>query len=166
MKIKNIFRAAAGAVLSLLGFSGCDLIGHIVAPVCEYGMPHADYKVVGEVKDQDGNPIKDLQVKYRHFMGTYTDEQGQEQENWLEQDLTTDENGKVNSSVNDWETDMRNIEIHLVDVDGEANGLYDTKVLKDDDLSISKKEDPNSSWHVGTYTISFSASLNNKLAGE
>ena len=168
MKSKNIFRVIAGAILSLLGFSGCDIIGSIINPVCEYGCPHADYKIIGEVKDQDGAPIKDLKVKYRHYLGTWSNEQGEEEENWYEQEFTTDANGKVNDSVADWDAfqEEKRFEVHLIDVDGEANGLYDTKVLAGDDLTVVYKDDKDGGWHVGDYTISFSATLTNKLAGE
>ena len=170
MKSKNIFRIIAGAILSLLGFNSCEMLGDIFLPRCEYGSPHADYKIIGEVKDQDGNPIKDLQVKYRHFQGTWTNEQGEEQEEWFEQEFVTDENGTVHSFLGDWRPiyseDMKRIEVHLIDVDGEANGLFDTRVLTGEEVNVSLKENKKDTWNTGTYTVSFSATLTNKLAGE
>lgn len=165
-KFRNIFRTVAGAILSLLGFSGCDMIGDIILPRAEYGMPHADFKLVGEVKDQDGNPVEGIQVKYRHLEGTWTDEQGQEQQNWIEQDFVTDKDGKVDSATNDWLMNADGIELEISDIDGEKNGLFDTTVIEHDKLSISYVEDKESTWHLGSYTIGFSASLNDKLAGD
>ena len=46
-----------GGVLTLLGFSGCEELGIMR---CEYGQPLADYKLIGDVKDTKGNPIKGI----------------------------------------------------------------------------------------------------------
>ena len=43
-----------GSLLTLLGFSGCERIGIIR---CEYGVPNADFKLVGDVKDAKGTGI-------------------------------------------------------------------------------------------------------------
>jgi putative lipoprotein (rSAM/lipoprotein system) len=163
-KFRNLFRTVAGAILGLLGFTGCDLIGGIVNPVCEYGMPTADFKLVGEIKDQDNNPIEGLKVKYRHLNGSWTDEDGQVQEEWIEQEFFTDKDGKVDAAVtNDWSMHSDGIQLEISDVDGEKNGLFSTTVLEGDQLTITKKEDKNSTWHVGTFTVGFAANLFDRL---
>ena len=51
------------AVLGVLGFSACsdDPEGHWVA----YGSPTADYKYMGTVTDEAGNPIEGINVVLR-----------------------------------------------------------------------------------------------------
>ena len=163
-KFRNIFRTVAGAILSLLGFSGCDMIGDIFLPRAEYGMPHADFKLVGEIKDQDNNPVEVLKVKYRHLDGSWTDEDGQVQEEWIEQEFYTDKDGKVDAAVtNDWSMHSDGIQLEISDVDGVNNGVFSTTVLEGDQLTITKKEDKSSTWHVGTFTIGFAAKLIDQL---
>ena len=48
-----------GSLLTLLGFSGCERIGIIR---CEYGVPNADFKLVGDVKDAKGKGIEGIRV--------------------------------------------------------------------------------------------------------
>lgn len=159
-RIKNFFNLIAGSLMSLLGFSSCDLIFGVTAPKAEYGMPHADYKIIGNVEGADG-PLQGIEVKYRRNMGTYTDENGQQQPNYLEQSFTTDRNGRVNGSLSDYDTRLKaeDVEIHLTDVDGEKNGLYEPMVLKGGSLDVSFEEDKEGRFHKGTYVIGFSARM-------
>ena len=65
-RIKHIYEIIAGAILSLLGFNGCDE-NIFIGPV-EYGMPHATFEVKGTVKAEDtGESVKGIKVKLRHY---------------------------------------------------------------------------------------------------
>lgn len=158
-RIKNFFNLIAGAILSLLGFSGCDLLGFIT-PRAEYGMPHADYKLIGSVDGTDG-PLEGIEVKYRHKMGTFTDENGTEKEEWREESFHTDKKGLVNAPLSDYDAWMKSedLQIVLTDVDGHKNGLYDRMVLDGNDIDISFQEDKKGNWHTGSYTIGFAARM-------
>ena len=50
-----------GIFMSLLGFSGCGKIGIFRE---EYGSPYANFKLLGDVKDMKGNPIRGIRVVY------------------------------------------------------------------------------------------------------
>lgn len=158
-RIKNFFNLIAGAILSLLGFSGCDLLGFIT-PRAEYGMPHADYKLIGSVDGTDG-PLEGIEVKYRHKMGTFTDENGTEKEEWREESFQTDKEGRVSAALSDYDAWMRSedLQVVLTDVDGEKNGLYEQMVLEGGNIDISFKEDKQGSWHTGSYIIGFAARM-------
>ena len=60
---KRMFRisnALLSGVLTLLGFSAA---GCHEDTFDEYGSPHAKYRVVGTVTDENGQPIEGIQVK-------------------------------------------------------------------------------------------------------
>ena len=49
-----------GLLMGLLGFTGCGKLGIFRA---EYGCPNADFKLVGDVKDANGNGIEGIQTR-------------------------------------------------------------------------------------------------------
>lgn len=138
-----------GAILTFLGLGGCSEISNIIEPRDEYGMPHANYKIIGKVTAEDGSPIPGIKVKYSRL--EYTDDNGVKQ--YYESDdneFLTDKDGKVNTRANDWSTAPKEITITLEDIDGEANGGgFQGRVLSEDELSIDFEN----------FTISFAAKL-------
>ena len=145
-RIKHFYEVIAGAILSLLGFSSCE----IIEPRVEYGMPHATFKLVGDVTDEDNNPIEGIKVKFRQML---------DPEYPQEVETASDKDGKVNTSFTEW-PDAENIELTFEDIDGPDNGgRFMPDTLRKKDLSIKFVEDKKSSWHEGTYTISFAAKL-------
>lgn len=155
-KIKHLYEVIAGAILSFLGFTSCEIIGPDMygpAPIAEYGMPHATFRIVGDVKSEDGNPIEGIVVKFHQRMNS-------EYDNSLE--FKSDKDGKVDETFTEW-PEVEDINLTFKDVDGEENGgefLPDT--LKRKDLKVEFTEDKNSNWHQGDYTISFEAKLKKK----
>lgn len=148
-KIRHLYELVVGSILAFLGLGGCSEISKIIMPRDEYGMPHANYKIIGEVTSEDGSPIAGIKVKYSRL--EYTDDNGIKQYYQSEQnEFLTDKDGKVNSRVDDWSTRPREITITLEDIDGEANGgEYQGLVLSEDELAIN----------LGDLTISFAAKL-------
>ena len=51
-------------VVSLLGFSACEGDANKEA-LYEYGTPTADYKYMGTVTDEEGNPIEGINVVFQ-----------------------------------------------------------------------------------------------------
>jgi putative lipoprotein (rSAM/lipoprotein system) len=153
-RIKHLYEIIAGAILSLLGFASCKIIGpDMYGPVAEYGMPHASFKLVGDVKSEDGNPIEGIVVKFRQIIDS-------EYPNEIE--FKSGKDGKVDESFTEW-PEVENIELTFEDIDGEENGgefLRDT--LKRKDLKVEFTEDKDSHWHKGDYKISFEAKLKKK----
>ena len=91
-KIRHIYEIIAGAILSLLGLSGCEDVFY--GPV-EYGVPSAGFKLTGTVKSEvTGEPVKDIVVKFRNNVdGTRFHEVIE---------TRTDGDGRVETSFTDW----------------------------------------------------------------
>ena len=85
-KINKAWTWMLGGLMGLLGFSSCDPFGAIRY---EYGAPYADYKVVGEVKDEAGKPVEGIRVVFAPW--------GRDSESapWVNDTLYTDRAGKV-----------------------------------------------------------------------
>ena len=148
-KIRHIYEIIAGAILSLLGLSGCEDVFY--GPV-EYGVPSAGFKLTGTVKSEvTGEPVKDIVVKFRNNVdGTRFHEVIE---------TKTDGDGRVETSFTDWPI-YNEVQITFEDVDGEENGgAFAPDTLRNKDLNIELKEDKKSGWFKGNYTIGFEAKL-------
>ena len=140
MKTKNISKTIGAAILSLLGFNSCELIGSIVAPVCEYGCPHAEFKIIGTVKDEAGNPIPGIQVKSETI--------------WSD-DIKTAEDGSYSIASEGFPSDT--IQLIFEDVDGEENGGKFKTLEAEAKLKQTQTGDGN--WDDGTYEGSLDVTL-------
>lgn len=146
-KVRHLFDMISGAILSLLGFTSCAGLGPV-----EYGMPHANFKVMGDVKAaENGKPIEGIVVKF-----------SRESENdriWETAEFKSDKDGKVDGSTQAWPSE-EGIILTFEDVDGEENGgLYAPDTLRAKDLQINFVEDKKSTWHKGDYDITFHSKL-------
>ncbi len=101
-----VLNAAIAGSLALLGFNSCGEEGE------EYGTPHADFSFKGSVKSTDGKAIPGIQVT----LSSNDEAMGK---------ATTDENGKYQLNSTSFPTTQLRIEAK--DIDGEANGSYQTK---------------------------------------
>ena len=138
-----------GGLLALLGFSGCGKLGIFR---CEYGSPHSDYKLVGDVKDSKGNPIKGIRVVF--------DRNPEYEEKYTANDtLYTDTKGHFEieqaSSVRLFETAI----VKFEDVDGAENGSFKTKILTDEEMVKEKTKKGDGKWYGGVYTVHADAVL-------
>lgn len=156
-RIKHIYEVIAGAILSLLGFNGCDGIMDIIYPASEYGMPHATFAIKGTVKAEDtGEPVQGIKVKFRQ-KEDYDDGEGNPV--YHEEEFTSDKDGKVEVSFVKWPDD-KGIEFTFEDVDkGENGGWFAPDTLRGSAVKISLEEDKSSTWNKGTYHISFDEKL-------
>jgi len=147
-KAKNIWTAFLGAILSLLGFHSCELI----EPQCEYGTPNADYKYIGEVSDEEGNPIKGIRMIVAHS--------GFEDEYSMKDTLYTNANGKAETDyLNMFFYDTRRT-IRFEDVDGSDNGgKFKTVDLTDKYLIQEQTGKGDGNWYGGKFTITAKAKL-------
>ena len=139
-----------GAVLGMLGFSGCEEIGLFR---CEYGEPHADFKLIGDVKNKQGNPIPGIRVVFR----TVPDEQ----ETWENDTLYTDAKGHFEKERlrHYWPDGAEQSSIKFEDVDGSAQGAYKTMILTRSDFSVDQTKKGDKKWYSGEYTIRAEAVL-------
>ena len=157
-KLIHVWRAVAGALLTLLGFSGCN----VFLPRAEYGQPRALYKLTGQVLGDDNKPIEGIEVKYRRLDFAYTGADGQEHEQWVEQTYLTDSEGKVDVSVNDWGLNADKVEVVLTDIDGAAGGEWESQIVSGENLDIKFTDAGKDTWITGTFFIDFSANLSEK----
>lgn len=153
-KVRHLYELIAGAILSLLGFTSCDKeeLNEYFEGRVEYGMPHATFKVIGDVKAvESGKPIEGIVVKFgREADGDRT---------WETAEFKSDKNGKVDGSTQAWPSE-EGIMLTFEDIDGDENGgLFAPDTLRAKDLKITFVEDKDSHWHKGVYTVSFEAKL-------
>ena len=130
------------ALLTMLGY-GCsseDPMDMYGTPV-EYGAPHADYIVKGQVTDETGSPIKDIKITAPY--GFLTDSQHN-------QIVQTDAAG--NFTLNEFSS-TRGSEIFFEDVDGEANGGdFQSETIYVETLPKTQTE-KGKGWYEGKYDV-------------
>lgn len=156
--MKNFFvkltKMLSVAVLGVMGFSACsdDPGGHWVA----YGSPTADYKYMGTVTDEQGNPIEGINVV---MSGDYVGGTP-----FASLTLKTDKDGKF-STIAMSTVDTRFIKtIEFVDVDGEANGgEFETQTITPkDDMTKTQVKEGDGSWYMGEFEYSADIKLKKK----
>ena len=158
-RIKNLYEIIAGAILSLLCCNSCEGGLTIIDGPVEYGMPHATFTVIGDVKSEEtGNPIEGISIKYRRW----SEEQG-----FVDDcQFLSGKDGKVNEKFSAW-PDVEYISLTFEDIDGEENGgTFAPDTLQKKDLKIEFVEDKNFYWHKGYYTITFEAKLKKETPAE
>jgi len=145
----NGWKWLLGAIMGLCGFSGCNHIGNIR---CEYGVPNADFKLVGDVKDKTGKGIEGIRVVFRAVED--------EDDTWENDTLYTDAKGHFEQErlKHDWPDGAEKASVKFEDVDGSAHGSYKTKILSRPDLTVEQTK-KGSGWNSGSYTISANAVL-------
>lgn len=148
--MKIVWKYFAGSLLALLGFGSCRQIGLFRA---EYGQPHANFKLIGDVKDTAGKPVEGIRV-----VANPTEN---EEEAWYNDTTYTDARGhfEVEQLRYSWPDSFAKGHVKFEDVDGEQNGSYRTKVLKATDIQITETEKGDGRWYHGAFTITADATL-------
>ena len=150
----------AGAILSLLGFTSCDkedFGDNYREARAEYGMPHATFKVIGEVKAADSSkPIEGIVVRFSR--------EDDNNRTWETAEFKSDKDGKVDGSTQAWPSE-EGIMLTFEDIDGDENGgQFAPDTLRAKDLQIKFVENPEKGWNKGVYYITFEKKL--KKAGK
>ena len=151
------WEALLGGILSLLGFSGCKALSHIFDTRAEYGMPHANYKLLGDVTDTKGNPVKDIRVIFAPY-GNPTEE------HWENDTLYTDEKGHFELEQTRFMFGYVDDSITFLaeDIDGDKNGSYKSKeIVGKDNVTVTKLKE-GEGWYTGDYQISTKITLEDK----
>ena len=148
--LKKGWKWLLGSILTLLGFSGCDRFGIFR---CEYGQPMAHFKLIGDVKDTKGHPIKGIRVVHAP---NPNDALG-----WENDTIYSDARGhfEIELLKHDWPDDLQNSTVTFEDVDGSENGSYKTKVLTRADLDVKQSQKGDGSWYSGAFTATANAVL-------
>ena len=162
----NVESLLSGA-LALLGFAGCSNIKD--APDL-YGTPSVDYKVIGTVTDEQGKPLKDIQVVLVDpYAYHYFDDNGQPYLNGRDSisgdiypDTTyTDKNGKF-ASHKVKSGSSQKLVMKFQDIDGEANGgEFLQKQLTKNDFN-EKRIKKGKGFYKGEYEYSKTVQMKRK----
>ena len=145
------YNAVLAALLSMLGY-GCSSSDEPV----EYGTPHADYMIKGQVTDEAGNPIQGIKTSVKNI---FVDGEGEVYVNPIDS-VRTDVSGSYQLKT-DWPHESS--KIILEDIDGEANGgefFGDTLDVAYD--KAVKTKDGDGRWYNGAYEITQNVKLKKK----
>ena len=157
----NVESFLSGA-LALLGFAGCSNIND--APDL-YGTPSVDYKVIGTVTDEQGKPLKDIQVIVKNPNGwSYYDDNTSRESlppQVIPDTLYTDKDGKFTSN-NVHAISVSKFTVEIQDIDGEANGgEFLQKQLTKNDFN-EKRIKKGKGFYNGEYEYSKTVQLKRK----
>ena len=157
----NVESLLSGA-LALLGFAGCTNIND--APDL-YGTPSVDYKIIGTVTDEQGKPLKDIQVIVKNPNGwSYYDDNTSRESlppQVIPDTLYTDKDGKFTSN-NVHAISVSKFTVEFQDIDGEANGgEFLQKQLTKNDFN-EKRIKKGKGFYNGEYEYSKTVQLKRK----
>ena len=157
----NVESLLSGAV-ALLGFAGCSNIKD--APDL-YGTPSVDYKIIGTVTDEQGKPLKDIQVIVKNPNGwSYYDDNTSRESlppQVIPDTLYTDKDGKFTSN-NVHAISVSKFTVEIQDIDGEANGgEFLQKQLTKNDFN-EKRIKKGKGFNKGEYEYSKTVQLKRK----
>ncbi len=149
-KGKNLSRMGKilTAAMGLLGLTACETDGPEL-----YGSPTMNYRVLGTVVDEDGNPIQGIKATLKEHgedvtpatFSRYTDAEGK----YGSKDFTE---GFPTSSMR----------VVFEDVDGAANGEFEKDSVMFDDMERRKLEEGMNDWYDGVYEFVANKQLKKK----
>ena len=143
------------AIIALLGFAGCSDDPGSMADM--YGVPTADYKYMGKVTDENGNPIKGINVVFqKHSYGDVAPEVFR---------IETDKDGRYSTDYLKWGLSSEDIYQALyTDVDGEENGgHFEDKIIETYKMEKEKIGEGNG-WYNGKFELTTEVKLKAKPA--
>ncbi len=155
-KINNWTKLLYGFLMTILGFSGCNLIefGRV-----EYGQPNAEFKIAGEVKSQDGTPLKGIRVTID------PQPSNPDYSRYSSDTLFTDADGKYSKDrlKYGWPDELKEAEISFEDIDGPENGgEFETVKLTSGEFSVNQTKKGVGNWYEGAYTVTANATMSPK----
>ena len=157
-RINNWAKLLYGFLMTILGFSGCEGIFETRA---EYGQPYAEFKLVGEVKSEEGKPIKGIRVIVKPYIA-YTEQQYLD---WNRDTLFTDAEGKFSKEKlkHTWPNEMKGSTIIFEDIDGPENGgEFVSKTLNDKEFTVEQVKKGSGNWYDGDFLVTANATLSPK----
>ncbi len=156
MKIR--WKYCLAALLGVLGFSSCGKIMDVIEDggggsfLAMYGQPHANYKVIGEVKDPTGKPIEGIRVVVSP---------GSDHPSWYNDTLYTDSKGQFQKEQIrfSWPDEFKDGTVKFEDIDGAEKGSFKTKELKRSELEVKQTAKGKGAWYQGDFTITAKTKL-------
>jgi putative lipoprotein (rSAM/lipoprotein system) len=147
-------------LIALLGFTGCGKTGRV-----EYGTPYADYIVKGVVVNKvTEKPIQGIRVGYYPLV--WSDLFGTPPEYYYgpKEYVVTNAKGEFTLKeliyVNNfqWINNSLMLPVYVEDIDGELNGLYQSKSIQVNFSKAIHSGNPKH-WYEGVYTITVNVGL-------
>ena len=138
--IKGTNWALAG-LMSLLGFncSGCGSVG----PATEYGSPHAEYKVMGVIKNEKGEALNGIRIMVPEIL--INDANGNENLMLVNDTVYTDEQGQFSYKQTQY-FPLDNVQMKL-----EVEDPTDTFEATSDSVQFNRSElSGGKGWFYGT----------------
>lgn len=132
---KRIKKRLSLLLLALLGFStACEKLKNEENPYAMYGTLHADFRARGKVTDNEGHPIRGIQVRSEAYEG---------------REILTSEDGSYDISGSMF---LKRMRLTFTDIDGPDNGgefterAVDVKFTQDDRTGKG-----DGSWYNGSF---------------
>ena len=148
MLIGKVIKWLCVAVLGVLGFSACSDDPEYRSAA--YGSPTADYKYMGTVTDEAGNPIEGINVMINGAVNSTGN---------ASLILKTDKDGKF-STVTLTSVNTRINTLDFVDVDGEANGgEFESQTITPKDMTKTQIKEGDGRWYMGEFELSANIKL-------
>ena len=150
-KCIKFFTWLCTAIVKMLGFSTCS-----EEMTAASGTPTADYMYMGKVTDEDGDPIKGINViLQKHEYGDkYTDVLK----------VVTDRNGRYSTDYIYWILTDGISQILYTDVDVEENGGHFEDKVAQTGYMKKEKTGAGDGWYAGKYILSDEIRLYHKPA--
>lgn len=150
-RCNKIFGWIISGMLSLLGFSSCDIIPDM--PL-EYGTPNANYTVKGKVTDHANKPIQGIEVTIKRS-GLPVDDP------FNSKTLASDTKGEFsNEFKGEFPRDIV-FTLTFTDIDGVQNGEFNTK-QESVEIKSSELKGRSSGWFAGSATKEVTVKLDSK----
>ena len=134
--MNHFWEKLAALFLGPLGFASC---GEIETPPPMYGQPYANFKALGTVRDEDGNPIQGIQVTVRQHWSHVEPPDNK---------LFTDANGTY-QLIREVFDGPESVTVTFEDVDGEENGGEFASAEVSPEVVQTKKGDKV--WYGGAF---------------
>ena len=178
LKLKNWLLVT---VMGAMGLSSCHCHKQLAEPKVEpepepvvrdrgemrlmYGVPTMDFQIRGQVKDAQGNSVKDIRINMleRNMEVKDGELQGDPERVrlWLEQSaVKTDKNG--NFLINNSGLPQEEVKLMVRDVDGPENGEFKNQVLEMEVRQADIDRTNAGGWNQGTFNKEVEIKLEGK----
>lgn len=164
----RISQLLSGA-LAILGFAGCSNSNEPDDIPCLYGSPTVDFRVIGKVTDQQGNPLENIQVILDgEQILNYVDEEGNPctQRDSLTgaaypDTVYTNKDGDF-ATHHAYGISTKGMTVTLRDIDGEANGGEFHQEILTESMFEKKEIKEGDFWYAGDWEFSKEVQLKRK----
>lgn len=130
-----------------------------------YGVPTMYYQIRGQVRDAEGNPVKNIRVNMlergMEVQGTELQGDPERVKEWLEESAAiTDKEGRY--ELTDRGTPIEQVRLMVRDVDGKKNGEFKDQLVEVEVKAEEVDRTGAQGWYQGTVNKQIDIKLENK----